>query len=511
MSVRTAIVPQCLAKDKPNLLDSSYGELLDSVAVVPLIETFAAPNINPLPRVPLAVVQPPLSPVGVLICALLLVVLPHSVQAEGFRNPYQDASAIAQGNAFVAQADNASALFYNPAGMTQLHGIHVDVGVQLMSINTTYSSSSGVMTTNNSPAVGLPPPGQLFLTANLKDLGVSTLGNLSVGLGVLNLYGFAAKYPINGPFATALTFAQFPLIAIKPTVAYKVTESLSVGLGADILTFTGLLGEGHAERRFQAPPGSGFTSGTELELNGKGTTAGLNVSVLYAPWRNEAGKPRLSIAGIWRSQAVLPLNGVLLANGALVSHTSTSLRLPEVWTGGVAFWPVRNHTREWKIEVDVDYVRWQAIRDASVHLSNGGSFPGPQQWQNAITVNVGTEFKWLGLMNHHAWDVAFRTGYSRSHHAVKDLSFDPAFPESDIHVASVGMGFVCHSNGKLLGLFACGSDAGRFLATSSIGLDIFYQGIVFDTRTVTGNLNPTVDGTYRTAVHTGGATFRLNF
>ena len=359
--------------------------------------------------------------------------------------------------------------------------------------------------------MGLPPPGQLFLTANLKDLGISTLGNLSVGLGVLNLYGFAAKYPTDGPFATAVTFAQLPLIAIKPAVAYKVTESLSVGLGADIFTFTGLLGEGHAERRFQAAPGSGFTSGTEVELNGKGTTAGLNVSFLYTPWRTETGKPRLSFAGIWRSQAVLPLNGVLLANGNVVAQASTSVRLPEVWTGGIAFWPVRNLEREWKVEVDVDYVRWQVIRDATVLLSNGGVLPSPQQWKNTFTVNVGTEYKWLRLTDNHAWDVAFRTGYIRSHSPVTDLSFDPAFPDSDVHAATVGMGVLCHAGGKFLGLISCADGEKSFSTKSAIGLDVSYQAFVFDTRTVTGSPNPTVNGTYRTINHAGAITMRVNF
>ncbi|MBX3306642.1 MAG: outer membrane protein transport protein, partial [Nitrospira sp.] len=230
----------------------------------------------------------------------ILLGFPTPTLADGFRNPFHDAAAIAQGNAFTAQADNASAVFYNPAGMAQLRGVQTAGGMQFVSINTKFSGPTGATVTNSSPTVGLPPPGQFFLTANLKDLGMSALGNLSVGLGVLNLYGFAAKFPTDGPFATAVTFAQLPLIAIKPTVAYKVTESLSVGLGADIFIFTGLLGEGHAERRFQAAPGSGFTPGTELELNGKGTTAGLNASFLYTPWRTEEGKPRLSLAGIWR-------------------------------------------------------------------------------------------------------------------------------------------------------------------------------------------------------------------
>jgi long-chain fatty acid transport protein len=437
--------------------------------------------------------------------------LPHDAFADGFRNPFHDAAAIAQGNAFAAQADNASAVFYNPAGITQLHGMHTAGGMQFVSINTKFTGPAGSSTTNSSPVVGLPPPGQFFLTANLKDLGFSALGNLSAGLGVLNLYGFAAKYPTNGPFATAVTFAQLPLIAIKPTIAYKVTESFSVGLGADIFTFTGLLGEGHAERRFQAAPGSGFTPGTEVELNGKGTTAGLNVSFLYTPWRTEEGKPRLSIAGIWRSQAVLPLNGVLLANGNLVAQASTSIRLPEVWTGGLAFWPVRNLEREWKVEVDVDYVRWQVIRDARVLLSNGAVLPSPQRWRNTFTVNVGTEYKWLKLTNNHAWDVTFRTGYIRSHSPITDLSFDPAFPDNDLHAATVGMGVLCHAGGKFPGLLACADGEKSFMAKSSIGLDIFYQAFVFDTRTVTDSPNTSVNGTYRTTNHAGGATFRVNF
>jgi long-chain fatty acid transport protein len=448
-----------------------------------------------------------------LALCLLLATLPTTfAHADGFRNPFQDSAAMGQGNAFAAQADNASAVFYNPAGMTQLHGVQLAGGIQFVSVNTKFTSPTGATTQNDQPfPIGLPPPGQFFLTANLKDLGLSALGNLSVGLGLQNLYGFAAKFPANGPFPTSVTFAQLPLIAIKPTLAYKVTESLSVGLGADILTFAGFLGEGQAERQFHAPPGSGFPPGTQLELNGSGTTSGLNASVLYTPWRTEDAKPRLSVAGIWRSQAVLPLNGEFRANGALVANASTSVRLPEVWTGGVAFWPLRNQDREWKLEVDIDYVRWQSIRTADVHLSDGVVLPSPQQWKNTVTINVGTEYKWLGLTDNHAWDVALRTGYIRSNTPVTDLNFDPSFADNDVNAASVGAGFLCHAGGKLFGLISCtDSDKGP-LAKTSMGLDLSYQAFVFDTRTVTGSPNPTVNGTYRTTNHAGSMTFRVLF
>lgn len=320
------------------------------------------------------------------------------VQADGIRNPFQGAAAIAQGNAFAAQADDPTTVFYNPAGMTQLHGVQHTAGVQFVSVNTHFTSLTGVTTRNDQPfPIGLPPPGQLFITANLKDLGIHALGSLSVGLGLQNLFGFAAKYPQNGPFASAVTFAQFPLIDIKPTFAYKMTDRFSVGLGADIFTFVPFLGEGHLEQQ-------SVQGGSTIELNGKGTTAGLNASVLYTLLQTDEGKPRLNLAFIWRSQAVLPLDGVFLVNGALVANTSSSIRLPEIYTWGVAFWPIRNAKREWKVEVDVDYARWASIRDFDVHLSNGVTLANPQQWSNAVSIGVGTEYRWLSFPSHPAWN-----------------------------------------------------------------------------------------------------------
>lgn len=66
------------------------------------------------------------------------------VRADGIRNPFQGAAAIAQGNAFAAQADDPTAVFYNPAGMTQLHGVQHTAGVQFLNVNTHFTSPTGV-------------------------------------------------------------------------------------------------------------------------------------------------------------------------------------------------------------------------------------------------------------------------------------------------------------------------------------------------------------------------------
>src|SRR5258707_8084769 len=66
---------------------------------------------------------------GKLLVAALLGLSVLKAMANGFGLPDQDAFATARGEAFVATADNASAIYYNPAGITQLDGNQFRGGV----------------------------------------------------------------------------------------------------------------------------------------------------------------------------------------------------------------------------------------------------------------------------------------------------------------------------------------------------------------------------------------------
>src|SRR6185369_9590945 len=66
---------------------------------------------------------------------------PSSAKAVGLRLPNQDPEGIARGNAFVATADNPSALYYNPAGISQLPGDQIRAGLYFISADTEYHSS----------------------------------------------------------------------------------------------------------------------------------------------------------------------------------------------------------------------------------------------------------------------------------------------------------------------------------------------------------------------------------
>ncbi|MEK7869123.1 MAG: outer membrane protein transport protein, partial [Nitrospirota bacterium] len=169
----------------------------------------------------------------------------------------QGTSASGQGNAFAAQADDPSALHYNPAGMTQLHGVQIMAGGLLTGGTTGFTSTSGANATGTRDgSLAWPAPAHLFITANLGDLGAAWLNGLTVGIGLTSPFGSVSRYSDNGPQRFKATFSALPLIDIKPTIAYQVTPDLSLGLGADIYTFSDMLGEGHFEKQLITPPGS---------------------------------------------------------------------------------------------------------------------------------------------------------------------------------------------------------------------------------------------------------------
>jgi long-chain fatty acid transport protein len=451
------------------------------------------------------------------VLTLACGVLPASVSATGFRILDQSASAVGQSGAFTAQADDPSALFYNPAGMTQLRGVQFSAGTLLVGGHTSFEGPTGGTARGDfGGSVASPPPVNFYATANLKDVGLTALSGVTAGIGVLSPFGILYRYANEAPFSTAVTRQTLPLLDIKPTLAYRFNDHLSVGVGADIYTFAGFWGAGQGVTKLNNAGLPGIPAGAPLEVNGSDTAAGFNASLLYTPFRNSDGKPLVNIGFVYRSQATLHLDGNFLANGGLIADASTTLVLPQVFTGGVAVWPVRDPDHEWKLELDVDYTGWKSYRNTDVHLSNGATIAFPQNWRSTYTVMIGTEYKWLRPERLPQWEVALRGGYWHSQNAVPDSSFSPTVPDADNHSISVGLGLLCKEQGRFLGLLACeGSGIGP-VRSRAIGLDLAFQALLYETRTVAGNQNPVaipgvVNGTYQTTWYVGAVNLRVNF
>jgi long-chain fatty acid transport protein len=70
---------------------------------------------------------------------------------------------------------------------------------------------------------------------------------------------------------------------------------------------------------------------------------------------------------------------------------------------------------------------------------------------------------------------------------------------------------LCKEEGRLFGSMRCGDLGVGALKPKSIGLDVSYQAALYEERTITGNRNPTVNGLYKTTLHTGGVSIKIAY
>jgi long-chain fatty acid transport protein len=438
-----------------------------------------------------------------------ICIIPQTAFGEGFRILDHGASATGQAAAFAAQADDPSALHYNPAGMNQLEGIQVSAGTLFIGGDVRFKSASGGNVKGGvNGRIANPPPGTFFLTAHLPALGLKNLPNWTAGIGVTIPYAVQLEYPENSLIAPVMTQAALPLLDIKPTLAYKLNDYISVGGGLDIYTFASFLGEGQGE--FQQNPG------INLEANGTDTALGFNASLLLTPIRNDAGKPLLNFGFVYRNGADLNLKGDFRANGAKVADAETTVELPDIYTWAIAGWPIRNSRHEWKIEVDVEYADWTDFKNLDLQLSDfkdpnlqlffGETIPQPRNYRDTWLLLIGTEYKALSPPALPNWDVALRAGYIRSETPIPNRTFEPAVPDADYNAISVGVGFLCRAPGKFFGILPCNS-----LGAKAIGVDLAYQVLLYQTRGIDNNVQPVLNGEWDTTLHVGALSFRMNF
>ncbi len=425
----------------------------------------------------------------IFLAGVIFLAMQGSSYAEGWRLPYQGTSAAGQGEAFIAQADDASALYYNPAGLTHVKGTQVYMGANFITGKFHYTSTNGQEVEGDlrQPVV-MPPPSHLYLTANLEDVGYHALKPLTLGIGLNTPFGLGSQWPNDAPFANIITEATVPLLDIKPTLAYKFHDMISLGAGLDIFTFVDFIGEGQAELKTQS-----------TEVNGTDTAVGFNVSALLTPWRNNAGEPLVNLGIVYRHHSTLNLKGDFLVNGTKVANAVTTLELPWILSAGLAVWPVRDENQAWKVEFDVDWVGWSQFKSLDIRLSNGTTISQPRNWDNTYTFSVGTEYKWRTLTWLPHWEIAVRGGYQRSHSANPARNFTPAIPDSNWNILAAGLGLTCKRGSHLLGIISCGDPRPNSGYLEGMVLDLAFQWAIWESRTISGNeISPTINGKYKT-------------
>ena len=358
------------------------------------------------------------------LAAVIFVGLPLATLAGGYRLPDQDAFATARGEAFVATADNPSAIYYNPAGITQLEGQNFRVGFYSIDLEPNYKSPiTGNRYGNQDNLHAIP---QLFYTISPTNLP------LTFGLGVYSPFGLGVKWPQDTGFRTLGTESSLTCATVNPVVALKLSPTFSLAGG---ITFNYAMIDLRQGLFSQTTPTDGF------RFDGSGWDVGYNLGLLWKP------HDKVAIGLTYRSALTVDLKGHtedFVAPLSLAERTSAhaQLPIPATATVGISYRP----TPKWNFEFDADYADWGSVRTLVVQqtqptaVSQGfGAYPGnanislPLNWQSSWYYEFGATRYF-----DNGWHVS--AGYIFNQNSTPDANYTPLVADLDKHFFSVGVG-----------------------------------------------------------------------
>jgi long-chain fatty acid transport protein len=354
--------------------------------------------------------------------AIALMLAPGAVFANGMRVVSQDAFASARGEAFVATADNASAIYYNPAGLTQLEGDQVRSGLYALSFDIDYRPPDTAANAGNTyeadPGYAFVP--QMFYTHTTKD------GDLSFGLGIYAPHGAKLDWPQDTGFRSVALGGELTYLRANPVIAFKLAPTLSIGMGlmvdyAEITLEQGLL-------RTAQPFANNF------RFNGDGWNVGWNAGLLWQPHE------KLSFGATFRSAASITFSGETdIQQQPIIPATSRDAKaeFEFPWTAvvGVSYRP----TPRWNYEINADYTDWSTFDSVLIRQATPPPFPVRQN----IPVNLEWEGSWLfGVGATRYFDNGWRAsaGYVFNQNSVPDDYYSPMVADLDRHFITVGVG-----------------------------------------------------------------------
>ncbi len=362
----------------------------------------------------------------------------------GFKVSEQGAKAMGMANSFAAQADDPSALAYNPAGIAFQKGSQVQVGDTSILVpqtefegNTRLSLGSQVSEKANRDIFIVPT---LYATTSLKSIP------LSFGLGVNSFNPLAKRWDAGSSFRDSIQSLTIKTVNFQPTVAYRFDDlNLSIAYGVDV-TYAQVSQQKLAYA--DVPRVSAYSSlaGTYQELGvlGSDTTATGYGHTFGAKW---IPSKELSFGASYRTEVKLGLNGDATfvrtgSNATALGFTlptvktsaSTDITLPASMILGVAWKPIDALT----LEFDAEKTWWHSFNKLEYNygapLDSLNGMPDAKNWQDVWAYRFGVQY----ALNK---NIDLRAGYAYDTSPVPNSTLGPELPDADRHNFSVGTGF----------------------------------------------------------------------
>ena len=403
---------------------------------------------------------------------VILFVVPSFAFAGGFQINEHGTRAMGMGGAFSAQASDGSAMFYNPAGLAFQPGFRALAGATLIAPMTSYTSSSGTKTEMNSQ-VFFPP--HAYVSYGLAN-------GLTFGVGFYVPFGLGTEWPEDWTGRYAAVKADLQSYFINPTIAYKVSDQFSLGVGVSYVISSVSLSQKVSLAAAGLPDGN-------LKLDADGNAINFNAGFLFKP------TPQLSIGASYRHSTKVDYEGdAVFSDMGIVAPLfpggtgTTTIEFPNNIFAGIAY----QATPELILEADFQYIMWSTYDTLKITIPYGPAAPpqlggrplqGPQafgkDWENAFMIRVGGEYQFEKL--------ALRAGFIYDKTPQPDKSVEPLVPDANRTEFTVGLGY---------------------RITQNVAVDIAYQLILSKDRVAapatSGSLAPLAGGIYKSTAHLFG-------
>jgi long-chain fatty acid transport protein len=334
-----------------------------------------------------------------LLGITLICLQVSGASAAGFRLPNQDAYATSRGSAFVATADNASAVYYNPAGLGQLNQEEVRIGSYLINFGIEADIAGSEYSNNNkwqaAPQMFYANPGESF----------------SWGFGIYAPFGLGNEWPSTTPFRTITEKAKIDYVTFSPVGSYQISDNLSLGFG---LTYN--------YTKLDIRQGIGLAPDDRITLSARDTGIGYIASVLWQPHE------KYSYGATYRSSASHEYEGttnVSLAPGEM--STALELDIPDYLVVGYSYRP----DARTNLEFNIEWGGWGKIGTPVLTDTALGDIPYPFEWDNGLIYEVGLSRTYGNYI--------YSIGYDYNEAVQTEQFYNPAVSDTDSHWLNLGI------------------------------------------------------------------------
>lgn len=443
----------------------------------------------------------------------------NSAHAGGFSTIEIGASGL--GNAYAgaaAVAADTSTVWFNPAGMLELGQREFSAALHVLDVDTTFSNRG----TNLSSLLGGGPVsgpdfediGQTVVLPNLFYMQQIS-DRLAFGFGVTVPFGSSTEYDRDWVGRYSSIESGVNVIDFNPTVAYRVSDRVSVGGGISVQYMTatlssaidggatclGLAATGNTPLQRSDCLNAGLVPGNQAtdsvaEIEGDSVEVTFNVSALFQLQQ----ATRLGVA--YRHGADHSLDGdadftVNPGLAGVLESAGLSLLQDGGGTAGadlpaqLMLSVVHDANRRLQLLADATWTGWSSLEEIRIVFDNPAQpdSPTPLNWENVWRLSAGANYR----LND-AWTL--RAGVAFDEEPIPSSSFrSPRIPGSDRTWLSVGAGY-------------------RFSKHASV--DVGFTHVMLDETPVSNDVldqtgAPTTRGLYDSSVNILGAQLSLRF